>query len=171
MVDLVYHWKSLLYLSLQETISLEDSAIKRILCHQYQQKYMYEESFFTFFLDFQSNNALKRLISAFSCGCKIQQWLKLIAKLSAFFSPIHATVEILKDPRASTLISRQGNAVHELWRKVDILPRRKCGNCWKRQRVFNPWVNNGWGQGKQDTHGKPNISKLRLSKRRLPPKN
>ena len=174
MVDLVYHWKSLLYLSLQETISLEDSAIKRILCHQYRQKYMYEEShFFTFFLTFKATmpNCPSNLILGFLAVCKIQQWLNLSAKLSAFFL-LFILAWCRNIERPPCLYSQfKARQVHELLRKVDILPRRKCGNCWKRQRVFNPWVNNGWGQEKQDTHGKPNISKLRLSKRRLPPKN
>ena len=99
MVDLVYHWKSLLYLSLQETISLEDSAIKRILCRQYQQKYMYEEShFFTlFFLTFKATMP-KRLISGFSCCMQNSAVTEVISKIVSIFSLIHATGEILKDP-------------------------------------------------------------------------
>ena len=109
MLDLVYHWKSLLCLSLQETISLEDSAIKRILCHQHQQKYMYEEShFFTlFFLTFNATMP-KRLISVFSCWMQNSAVTKVISKIVSIFSVIHATVEILNDPVPQ--LSFQGEA-------------------------------------------------------------
>ena len=93
MVDLVYHWKSLLYLSLQETISLEDSAIKRILCHHYQQKYMYEEShFFTlFFLTFKATMP-KQLNSGFSCWIQNLAVTEVMSKIVNVFSLIHLGV-------------------------------------------------------------------------------